>query len=58
MQTFSVTDEHVRSFAADGYLLVRGLFDADEMRLRQPLFQQRTAEAIASAVEAHLEATR
>jgi N-acetylmuramoyl-L-alanine amidase len=32
--------------------------DADEMRLRQPLFQQRTAEAIASAVEAHLEATR
>ncbi|MEO2004959.1 MAG: phytanoyl-CoA dioxygenase family protein [Candidatus Poribacteria bacterium] len=33
MQTFSVTDEHVRSFAADGYLLVRALFDADEMRL-------------------------
>ncbi len=32
--------------------------DGDEMRLRQPLFQQTTAEAIATAVEAHLEASR
>ncbi len=32
MSRFTLTDEHQRAFREDGYVMARGLFDADEMR--------------------------